>query len=148
MRTLGYGLFLLALAACSPSEQEYCQRMGTPAGHPEHQKCLSYYFVQTAAFTADRDACEFEADKTYPHTLYDRGQTAWVHGGYGPYGTYYGGHTVHMSPDYQHNALVDSLRMRVIAPCMSARGWRDPRNWEAGRLAPGEKPQNLPWRAP
>jgi hypothetical protein len=145
MKRLMIGGLMLMLSACTPAEQDYCARMGTPGGHPENQKCLNYYFTQTAAFNADHAACSFEADKTYPHTLYDRGSTGWVRGGYGPYGTYYGGHTIHMSPDYRHNSLVDSLRMRVIAPCMSERGWRDPRNWEAGRLTPGEKPAMLPW---
>ncbi len=140
------------LSACTPAEQEYCARMGVPSGSPEHSKCIQYYFDQTAIYRAERNQCEWDADQTYPRTLYDRGRTAYMRGGYGPYG-YHGGHSVYIQPDYAHNAMVDQLRMRVIAPCMYSKGWRNPTNWEAGK-GPVQAPkhpnrpipsQPLPW---
>ncbi len=150
---LGYVSLIAVLSlisACTPAEQQYCERYGTPAGSPEYAKCVSFFFNQTAAFNADRDVCEFEADRTYPRSLYDNGRTAWVSGGYGPYG-YQGGQSISIEPDYAQNELVDNLRMQIVGPCMMSKGWRDPNSWEAGRGAPAKivsKPtQNgkLPW---
>jgi hypothetical protein len=143
-------LALTLVSACTPAEQKYCERYGTSAGSAEYAKCVNYFFNQTAVFNTDRDACEFDADRTYPRSLYDNGRTAWVHGGYGPYG-YQGGQSISIEPNYAQNDLVDNLRMQIIAPCMMSKGWRDPNSWEAGRGAPPKmvsKPiQNdkLPW---
>jgi hypothetical protein len=147
--------FVMLAAACTPPEQTYCNGFGLPQGNPEYQKCLSYYFQQESAFGADRQACEFEADKTYPPTLYDRGRYERVYGGvgYGHYG-YDGGFgtTVYVEPDYYHNREVDGLRMRIIQPCMESKGWNSGETWQAGRKAAGKlgKPMpqpatKLPW---
>lgn len=151
-RFWGTLLVVLTLSACTPAEQQYCERMATPPASPEYAKCVRYYFDQTAYFNAERDACEFEADRSYPRSLYDHGRTAWVHGGYGPHG-YYGGHTVDIAPDYAHNELIDQLRMQIIGPCMYSKGWRDPNNWEAGkgpvpkapRVKASQPSSKLPW---
>lgn len=132
-----YGAFLaitILIAACTPAEQRYCEQHATPLGSAEYGKCTQYYFAQTALFNADRSVCEFEADKTYPSSLYDNGRTAYSHGGYYG-GRYYGGESIFIEPDYAHNALVSNLRDQIIRPCMNARGWVDPDNWEAGRFS-------------
>jgi hypothetical protein len=139
---------LLLLAHCASPEQTYCDGFGLGTENPEYQKCLSYYFQQEAAFRADRQVCEFEADKTYPRTLYDNGRWERVHGGfgYGHYG-YGGGATVFVEPDYYHNREVDGLRMRIIEPCMQARGWNSGASWQAGRRT-GSAPKSAAKPAP
>ncbi len=142
---------LLLLVACTPADIQYCRSLGVE-GTAEYGNCLSHYQQQSAAFAADRDACDFEADATYPRSLYDRGHYARTHGGFGPHGEFYGGHTIHIDPDWQHNREVDRLRMRIIAPCMQARGWNSANDWQAGRHAVSnisKKPMSskkLPWR--
>lgn len=133
-------LAIIALvAACTPAEQRYCEQHATPLDSLEYGKCTQYYFAQTALFNADRSVCEFEADKTYPSSLYDNGRTAYSHGGYYG-GRYYGGESVFIEPDYAHNALVSNLRDQIIRPCMNAHGWVDPNGWEAGRFSPINRP--------
>lgn len=158
MKKFALLLPLCAVLGCAPAEQTYCDSMGIAPSHPEYQKCTNYYFQQQSAFQADRDVCEFEADKTYPPTLYDRGGYERVHGGfgYGGWGGYGGGFgsTIYVEPDYYHNREVDHLRMRIIEPCMQARGWNSGASWQAGRhagkvvKAPVTAPQQngkLPW---
>jgi len=148
---IGLGLLcLIALAGCTPANEQYCQQHGVSGA--EFNKCIVYYNQQQAIFDADRDACEMQADLTYPRSLYDYGRTEHVMGGFGYDGRYYGGTTIQVSPDYQHNAQVDSLRARIVAPCMDAKGWNSVSTWQAGRhaVAPvGRKPvvsQKLPWQ--
>ena len=138
-------LALTGVAACTPSEQQYCERMATPPGSSEYAKCVGYYFDQTGMYQADRNVCEFEADRTYPRSLYDYGRTARVRGGYGPHG-YRSAQTIDIAPDHGRNAMIDQLRLQIVAPCMVSRGWRDPLNWEAGKGAPPllSKPRTAP----
>lgn len=139
-------LLLLAMG-CTPPEQTYCDGFGLGMNDPEYQKCMNYYFQQEAAFRSDRQFCEFEADKTYPPTLYDNGRWERVYGGlgYGHHG--YGGGfgtSVFVEPDYYHNREVDGLRMRIIQPCMEAKGWNSGATWQAGRKVGGEAPAKAP----
>ena len=142
---------LTFLAACTPPDVEYCRSFGVE-GTAEYGKCLNHYQQQSAAFESDRDACEFAADATYPPTLYDRGHYAQTMGGFGPHGEFYGGQTISIEPDWQHNREVDRLRMRIIAPCMQARGWNSASDWQAGRHAVAPAPrkakaaEKLPWQ--
>ncbi|MFZ4540369.1 MAG: hypothetical protein ACOYNL_00985 [Rickettsiales bacterium] len=152
---VGVALLLTALVitACTPAEVQYCRSFGVE-GTSEYGKCVEHYNKQSALFGADRDRCELDADLTYPRSLYDFGHFEQVHavGGYGPHGYYGGGYrTVRVEPDFRHNAEVDALRMRIIEPCMQAKGWNSGRSWQAGRhavskvkqrSAPAEK---LPW---
>lgn len=146
-------LSLLLFAGCTPADQQYCDSFGV-GGTPEYGNCLAYYHAQDTAFTNDRMLCEFEADATYPSSLYDRG--SWqpvLVGGYwaGRYrpSTEY----VRVEPDWRHNQQVDELRMRIIGPCMLNRGWNSASTWQAGRQAvPPRRPkpsvsssQVLPW---
>ena len=156
MKRIATMMGLLLVAACTPPEQTYCDSFGLSMDNPEYQKCTSYYFKQEALFQTDRQLCGFEADKTYPPTLYDNGRWERVRGGFG-YGHYgYGGGgfgtTVYVEPDYYHNREVDALRMRIIQPCMEAKGWVSGETWQAGRKS-GAKPftpapktdDKLPW---
>jgi hypothetical protein len=147
------GFALLALAACTPADEQYCRSFGV-AGTPEFGKCMSYYHVQEEAFAADHMVCAQQADLVYPPTLYDHGHYEEVVGGYN--GVLYGGQTVLVEPDYRHNAEVDLLRSRIIEPCMQARGWNSGTSWQAGRhvvsvakpvkVSPSAPPVNtLPW---
>lgn len=148
---------LAVLAACTPPEDTYCDGFGLAQGDPEYQKCLGYYFQQEAVFKADRQHCDFEADKTYPPTLYDNGRWERVRGGIG-YGAYgYGGGgfgtSVYVEPDYYHNREVDRLRMRIVQPCMESKGWVSGASWQAGRKtgvpnAPVKAPVKAPVQAP
>ena len=125
----------MALAACTPADEEYCQSFGV-AGTAEFGKCLDFYHRESAAFGGDRAVCDGEADYTYPTTLYDYGHTEHLVGGFVPTpygGRYIGGQTIVVQPDYRHNAEVDRLRMRIIEPCMQARGWNSSATWQAGR---------------
>lgn len=129
-------LALVALAACTPPEREYCDTFGLGTDNPEYQKCISHFFQQEALFRQDRQVCAFEADRTYPPTLYDRGgysrmRTGFGYGHWGHGGGF--GHTVYVEPDYYHNREVDHLRMRIIEPCMQAKGWNSGTSWQAGR---------------
>lgn len=150
IRLLG-GLTLLALlSACTPADESYCASFGVQ-GTSEYGRCLDYYHAQQKAFDTDRSICESAADETYPPTLYDRGGYAPVTGSFWA-GHYYPGGMVQVQPDYYRNAEVDRLRMRIIAPCMTARGWNSPNSWQAGqhpiKTAP-EKNRNrgaLPWK--
>lgn len=147
-------LTFLYLAACTPADEQYCQRFGV-GGTTEFAKCLDYFHAQEAAFGADYQQCALEADYTYPRTLYDNGRTVHFTGGfYG--GRYFGGGTEFIQPDYYHNAQVDALRQRIIEPCMQSRGWNSGLTWQAGRHAvsgkatfkpqPPPRPAPLPWR--
>ena len=140
---------LLALASCTPGDVQYCNGFGVQ-GTPEFGKCVDYYHQQEGAFKADRDQCSLDADGVYPPSLYDYGHDEHIVGGYGPYG-WHGGTTVRVPPDYRHNAQVDALRMRIIEPCMQARGWNSGSSWQAGRHAVSKgarssPPPKLPWR--
>ena len=121
---------LALLSACTPADQQYCQSFGV-GGTAEYGKCMDYYHQQSAIFNADRAQCEFEADATYPPTLYDYGHTEEVMGGFNR-GMYYGGSTVFVQPDMRRNMEVDQLRMRIIEPCMQSRGWNSGQSWQAG----------------
>lgn len=151
MRTSVFVLPLLMLAGCgAPADVDYCRAFGVE-GTAEFGKCLGYYAQQEAAFGADRDACEIEADATYPPTLYDHGGYAHTMGGWGPHGHWYGGQTIRIDPDWRHNREVDRLRTRIVEPCMQAKGWNSGRDWQAGRHAvkPTKTPskaQKLPWQ--
>ena len=142
---------LLGLAACTPGDVKYCSQFGVE-GTAEYGKCVSYYNEQEAAFRADREVCEFQADATYPPSLYDFGHDEHVVGGYGPYGRWHSGTMIHMGPDYRHNAQVDALRMRIIGPCMQSKGWNSAKSWQAGRHPVTPLPKKsvpatkLPWK--
>lgn len=131
---------LLMLAACTPANERYCESYGV-VGTPEFTKCLNYYNTQEAIFGADRGRCEREADVTYPRSLYDSGKSVYSPGYYVG-GKYVGGGSVYVPPDYRHNAEVDLLRMRIIAPCMQAQGWHSPDSWQAGRSAAPRETHN------
>ena len=155
IKKIGFSILVFSLlAACTPADQQYCQGFGV-AGTAEFGKCMAYYHEQSALFGADRSQCEFEADATYPPTLYDYGHTEEVMGGFSR-GVYYGGTTVFVRPDMRHNMEVDQLRMRIIEPCMQARGWNSGQTWQAGRHAVANMkpmprsqfapaPATLPW---
>lgn len=138
----------LLLVGCTPADKEYCNSFG-PIGTVEYSKCLGYYHEQEAIFGNDRAACDLEADAIYPRTLYDNGRYQPVFygargfGGWpGSYG--YGGvSNVYIEPDYAHNVQVDQLRLRLVGPCMDAKGWNSPLTWQAGRHAvtPVKKPR-------
>lgn len=144
-RLMVMGFMGIALAACTPADEQYCRSFGVD-GTTEHRKCLDYYHREQAAFDADRRVCDAEADLTYPPSLYDRGHTEHVlgggfgsgfgrhgygrHGGWG--GQYYGAQTVFVGPDLAQNAEVDRLRLRIVEPCMQARGWNSGTSWQAG----------------
>lgn len=146
------GIVLTALSACTPADVEYCSKFGV-AGTPEYGKCISYFHQQENLFNADLDGCNIAADAVYPPYLYDYGHTEHIHGGYGPYG-YYGGTTINVEPDYQHNAQVTALRHRIIDPCMMEKGWNSGTTWQAGRHAVSKTPkadrpvpvESLPWK--
>ena len=142
-------LGVLMLAACTPGDVQYCRRFGVE-NTPEYGTCLSYYHQQDAAFDADASLCNIEADGIYPPYLYDYGHDVPVPGYFAPRGLLVGGGIEHVPPDYLHNAQVDDLRMRIIAPCMAARGWNSPTTWQAGRHAvsvkPKTTPQKMPWQ--
>jgi hypothetical protein len=123
-----------ALAACTPADEQYCQAYGV-GGTPEFGKCLAYYHAQENAFAADRGVCELQADATYPRLLYDRGSWQPILIGGGGRGGYLSTEYVRVEPDMRHNAEVDQLRMRIIAPCMDDAGWNAANSWQAGRHA-------------
>lgn len=151
-KALAVLILVFAATGCTPADQEYCDKFGV-GGTAEYNKCLGYYSQQQARFSADRAVCEGEADETYPRSLYDRGGYTRMHGGFGyGHGHYYPSTTVFVEPNYYHNAEVDRLRMRVIEPCMQARGWNSGRTWEAGRHSGKKSPRSnagggnaLPW---
>lgn len=149
--SVGLMLPLVWLAACSgPADIAYCEKLGVTPNHSEYQNCIGYFNRQQNWFGGDRAFCSAEADKTYPPTLYDRGSYGVMRGGFGSgfgggyyghgygmgmgHGGFYGSRMVDIQPDYAHNAQVDALRMRIIEPCMQARGWRSGETWEAGRF--------------
>lgn len=150
-------VFLLCcglLAACTPADVQYCRDYGVE-GTSEYGKCLDHFHAQQAAFEADREGCDLEADMTYPPSLYDYGGYARTHGGIGYDGHWYGGQTIHIDPDWRKNREIDRLRMRIIEPCMQAKGWVSGRSWQAGRqvVRPQKRPrkrsvppaEKLPW---
>lgn len=141
---------LVLLAGCTPSEQEYCERMGVPLGSSQYPQCVQFYAHQKAIYSADRNICELEADKVYPRYLYEDGGVETVYVG-GPRG-HITPHNVLVRPDHARNAMLDQLRRQVVEPCMASVGWRDPYNWEAGKITPvpqqgtrGMPGQPLPW---
>ena len=136
----------MVLSACAVQRDlAYCNKMGTPQGHAEFEKCIAYFHKQENWFSADLAICEEQADITYPRSLYDYGgrRHGRVYGGFGiggghRYGGGFGGvgsrHVyVEMEPDYAKNAQVDALRQRIILPCMQQKGWNSARDWELGR---------------
>lgn len=147
---LGTAAALLALAACTPADEQYCQSYGVTGS--EYTSCMGYAAQQQNAFSADRDVCDMQADLTYPASLYDYGRTEHIHGGFGYGGHYYGGTTISIPPDYSHNRQIDELRMHIIEPCMQAKGWNSGASWQAGRHAVTKTPkrtsgsQKLPWQ--
>lgn len=154
MKTIAIVL-LLVVAGCAsaPTEVDYCRSLGVEQGHPEYANCTAYYFDQDAAFKADRTICSQEADMTYPPTLYSRPMSYPVRV-FSPYG-FSRTEMVHVGADYQQIAQVDALRMRIIGPCMEARGWNSPGSWQAGRhpvnMRPIKQPKPalvppLPWQ--
>ncbi len=124
-------LLVVLLTNCAPPDQQYCAGFGVE-GTPEYGKCLAYYHRQERSFKADRAVCETEADATYPRTLYDRGGFTPVSGTFWA-GRYYPGGMIQIEPDYYHNAEVDRLRMRLIAPCMKKHGWASAKTWQENR---------------
>jgi hypothetical protein len=124
---------LFLLAGCTPEDEAYCRSYGVE-DTPEYSKCMNYYHAQQAAFEADRAVCDTKADLTYPQSLYDHGHLepvmggAFIAGHYTPMTQY-----VSVGPDFQKNAQLDDLRMRIIAPCMAAYGWNSPETWQAGK---------------
>ena len=154
LRALAALTTLGLLAACTPPEVEYCRGFGVE-GTPEYGKCISYYNQQEQVFGADRASCALEADRTYPPSLYDTGGFARVYSGAGYWGgPYYGSHVVSVPPDYARNAEVDRLRLRIIGPCMQAKGWNSAVTWQAGRSSMKAAPKTkaakssgsaLPW---
>ncbi len=161
---------MLSVSACSQrSDVAYCERMGTPPGTPHYASCISHFTSMQNWFNADRMGCSAQADQTYPQSLYDRGSYGIMRGGigfghgmWGPAGfgnvgfggfgggPFWGSRMVDIAPDPFHNAQVDALRMRIIQPCMEAKGWNSGASWEAGRkdkmTRPNASGDKLPWR--
>lgn len=145
-------IVLPLLAACAaPAHEDYCARYGVGKNSPEFAACSQYFFTQQAAFDTDRKACAREADVTYPPSLYSQ-PTAYPVRVYSPRSAFPHTEMVYAGADYQQHAQLDAMRMRIIGPCMQARGWNSPVNWEAGRHAaakqsptPAPSP-SLPWR--
>lgn len=143
--SLAFSLFMLASCG-TPADISYCERMGITPNHGEYQNCIAYFNRQQAWFSSDRSVCSAEADRTYPPSLYDRGSYGIMRGGYGSgfygpgygvgmgHGGFYGSRMVDIPPDYARNAELDNLRMRIIEPCMQAKGWKSGSTWEAGRF--------------
>lgn len=147
MRSFAVVPLLLLLVACTPPEQDYCQRIGVVPGSVEYGNCTRYFFEQSALFNTDASYCAIQADQVYPRSLYDTWRHERVHGGY--HGRHWhSGYTVTVPPDYRHNQLVDNLRMQIVAPCMRERGWVSPLTWEAGRAIAAKRgaATPLPWR--
>jgi hypothetical protein len=161
IRMIFLGLVALSLNACTADDVLYCRSMGVE-GTSEQGNCMQYYHAQQGAFDADRSICAREADETYPPHLYDYGGYAhttigsgWGGPFGGPRGGFYGGQAIRIEPDFQRNAELDRLRMRIIAPCMRARGWVSGTSWQDGRLPvqPRKQPrvskpqasEQLPW---
>lgn len=146
----------MTLVACSPPvEKQYCDRFGVTPGTAQYQQCVQHFFTQDALFRADKESCDALADETYPRSLYDQGRFEPVfNAGFsnplwgGRMGT---GQMVYVDPDYRRNAELDALRMRIVAPCMDAKGWADPLRWQAGKKSVTRPmgrvhQQYLPWR--
>ncbi len=131
---------LLLLSACTPAEQQYCARVGTPLGHPEYNNCVNYYYNMNNWFERDRAPCLAEAKKTYPDFLYDRG--GWVDVGCNGWHRH-GGCGIGMTrvyPDGWKNKQIDTLRLTLMDPCMQKKGWNSASSWELGRSRPPFKP--------
>lgn len=152
------------LGACNQrSDVAYCERLGTGPGSREYAHCIGYFTRQSAWFNNDLQGCSVQADQTYPQSLYDRGSYGIMRGGLGwgnvgfggiGHGPFYNSRMIDIPPNYHHNAQVDSLRMRIIEPCMQAKGWHSGFSWEAGRkdgkilpapLTPPSTSGALPW---
>ncbi|PZP83976.1 MAG: hypothetical protein DI582_09915 [Azospirillum brasilense] len=149
---------LTVLAGCAGGPQNpeigYCASYGLKPGDAEYQNCHAFYYEQEAAFGRDRAICEAEADGLYPRNLYSRPSSYPVRR-YGMRGGFPRTEMVHVGADYQHNAQLDNLRMRIIEPCMQVRGWNSGSVWTAGRhpvnMYPLNKPKpllndKLPWQ--
>ena len=124
-------LAITALSACTPSDIEYCNRMGTPEGSPEFGNCMQHFHKMNGMFDRDRQMCEGRARQTYPDYLYDEGKEVETvfkdengkkHRG-----------TTRIPPDYAKNEGIDDMRNGIIVPCMMEKGWNSPDDWEAGR---------------
>jgi len=127
-------LFLLLAASCGNPQDDYCESFGVREGDVEYGKCSQYFSQQQALFSSDRAVCALQADQTYPPSLYSRPYSYPVRF-YGGRGGFAHTEMVHVGADYQQNAEVDRLRMRIIEPCMQARGWNSGATWQAGRHA-------------
>jgi hypothetical protein len=157
-KLLAFGFLLAALGACTAKDVLYCRNQGVE-GTSEQGKCMSYYQQQEGLFSADRSVCAADADEVYPPYLYDYGGYAHttMGTGWGGHhgGGFYGGQSIRIEPDFRRNSEIDRLRMRIIEPCMQAKGWVSGRTWQAGRQAvkPRKQPrttkpqpvESLPW---
>lgn len=137
-----------AVSACTPPDVAYCRDRGVSP--MDLDACVADYRQQEAAFNADLAVCSVEADVTYPPTLYSGWGQARVHGGIGHGGYWHSAETVSIPPDYNKNAQLDALRLRIIEPCMQKRGWNSGTSWQDGRRNPslGQMDPNgggLPW---
>ena len=132
MRLISLALLALLCACAPPRNVQYCQSFGLQAGTPSWNQCMGDYQRQQMRFDADRASCSYPAFATYPPSLDDRGHYARTYGGIDRYG-WPRHERIFIPPDYHHNAQLDALRERLIAPCMHAKGWNDSRVWEAGR---------------
>jgi hypothetical protein len=145
-RTIFAATLLLILPACVAPEVEYCRSYGVE-GTPEFGKCITYYHEQEALFEADRQPCLAQADEVYPPSLYDKGYHTHTAGYFDHKGRYYGGQSLYIPGNAQHNAELDRLRSRILTPCMQTRGWVSESDWRAGRLSsPIHAKTPLPWR--
>lgn len=142
-RALSLLCLTVLLSSCAPAERQYCARIGTPMGHPEYNNCVNYFYRMSNWFARDREPCLAQAKETYPDYLYDRGQWGEIdyYGGNRGYGGIYGrSNTIRIPPDAWKNHQLDQLRLKLITPCMQARGWNSGESWELGRNKPPLKP--------
>lgn len=131
MQLLMIGALGGGLVACTPPDVAYCKAQG--ASPMNLQPCLDYYRQQEQAFTVDLAACAVEADKTYPQSLYADWGTALVRSPSAVPGGWSSTEQVSIPPDTRQHAELDRLRMKIITPCMQARGWNSGVSWQDGR---------------
>ena len=158
LKSLGAGAAIMTLlTACTPGDVSYCEGMGIAQGNPEYSSCIQYYRQQSALFGGDYSRCSTQADMSYPSSLYDQGHQGYVNT-FDPVRRAYVATPVQVPPDAQHNAEVNTLRSRIIQPCMDSLGWNSSDSWMAGRhpvaaartVAPSAivplNPAPLPWQ--
>lgn len=128
----------LALSACATSgDDAYCKQFRIAEGSKEYGNCKAYYAKMDGWFSLDRNSCEQKAAQSIPDYLYD-------HPRYGEaqsidrFGTIRSTSII-IEPDYRRNASLNAEREKIIAPCMSAKGWKSSVSWQAGRS--GQNPQ-------